>query len=80
MAEIGAKYSLIPVFIDSESKEELIKKMFLTNQLNGKKYNYMQPMKEGNSWVVWFYADIENYKTVDGLTEEEIDVVKGMRD
>lgn len=71
MALISAQLELIPVYLEAKSKKELVMKMFLTNKLNVRKYNYMSPMLEKDVWVVWFYADIKNYKSVDDLQEEE---------
>ena len=71
MAEISAMTSLIPLFLEAESKEELIKNMLLNNKVNAKKFNYMQPVLEGKVWVVWFYADIENYTPIDNLSKEQ---------
>lgn len=63
MSEISI--TLVPVFIEASSKEELIAKMVATNNMNGKRYNYMPPLKEGNKWVVWYYADVETDKNLE---------------
>jgi hypothetical protein len=54
--------NLIPIFLEASKKEELIKIMWSNNYLNSKAYNYMPPVKEGKKWVVWFYADVNNWK------------------
>ena len=64
------KASNIPVYISAKSKDELIEKMLKTNLINAKGYNYMAPQREGNSWVVWYYADVYNDKHVDGAFPE----------
>ena len=76
MALHGAQLTYIPVYLEADSKDELMRKMFLNNQLNGTKHNYMQPVLEGEKWVVWFYSDIENYKSVDDLDDDQVMVLK----
>lgn len=61
------KIQNIPVYIDADSKDELIKKMLSNNLINQKVYNYQTPVKEGRKWVVWYYADVYNDKHVDKL-------------
>ncbi len=61
------KISIIPVFIRAKSPEELVQKMMMTNEANQKKYNYMNPIKDGKGWVVWYYADPFTDKHIDGL-------------
>lgn len=71
MASISAQLELIPVFIEADSKQDLIVKMLLTNRLNVTKFNYMQPTLEKDKWVVWFFADLKKYKSVDDLNDQE---------
>jgi hypothetical protein len=52
----------IPVFLEAPSKLELLQLMWGNNAINGRAYNYMSPLKDGKRWVVWFYADINNWK------------------
>lgn len=47
----------------------------LTNHTNGKSFNYQTPMKDGKKWVVWFYADVNNY-----IASTEEDLKKGPKD
>lgn len=60
------KVGLIPIYLEAPNKDELIKKMLLNNLMNGRKFNYMNPFKDGKKWNVWFYADIDNYQYPDG--------------
>lgn len=57
--------SLVMVYLEANSKEELIKKQFLNNNLNGMSFNYAPPMKDGKKWVVWYYADIFKVKRLE---------------
>lgn len=55
--------NLIPIFLEADTKEDLMALMFASNAVNGKMFNYMAPVKDGKKWVVWFYADFQTYKT-----------------
>jgi len=39
---------------------DVTKKCMAINHVNRKEYEYMQPIKDGSSWVVFFYADATN--------------------
>jgi hypothetical protein len=52
--------TLIPVYIEASSKQNLIQLMLYTNRVNSRSFNYQTPMKEGKKWVVWFFADLES--------------------
>ena len=52
----------IPIFLEADSMKTLVGLMWANNVINGKGYNYMSPLKDGKKWIVWFYADINNYK------------------
>lgn len=56
------KSAVIPVYLESSTKEGLMRLMYANNFANGRAFNYMNPIKDGKKWVVWFYADIDNYK------------------
>lgn len=61
---------LVNIFIEASSKENLIKLQALNNIVNMKAYNYQTPYKDGDMYVVWFYADYANHLYVD---ESQID-------
>lgn len=56
------KLSLIPLFIEASTREELILLMIANNSINSQAFNYFEPKKDGKKWVVWFFADINNWK------------------
>ncbi len=56
--------------MEASSKENLVKMQILTNQINGKAYNYQTPQKEGSKWVVWFFA---NWQDHTALKEKDLD-------
>ncbi len=70
------KTSVIPIYLEASKKEDLMRLMYANNVANGYAYNYMNPIKDGKRWVVWFYADVDNYKKPDvkdlGLMETEV--------
>lgn len=77
MAEYGANLELIPIYLDERSKDDLIRLMYLNNQTNQIKYNYMSaPVKEGSRWVVWFYADIKTWQDPRELDEKDIEMMR----
>lgn len=49
--------SLIMVWLEAAKKENLVALMRYTNEINARAFNYQAPMKDGNKWIVWFYAD-----------------------
>jgi len=77
MANFGANLELIPIYLENESKDELIRLMVINNQINASKFNYMNPMLVEKKWVVWFYADIKDWKSPVDLSEEELRFIKG---
>ncbi len=52
----------IPVCLEASDKKALMELMWGNNVINGRAYNYMSPLKDGKKWVVWFYADMSNWK------------------
>jgi hypothetical protein len=70
------KTSIIPIYLEAQKKDELMQLMYANNAINGRAFNYMNPIRDGKKWVVWFYADIDNYKKPNrkdlGLMETEI--------
>ena len=78
MANLSAHLELIPVFLEADSKKELMLKMLLTNKLNAKSYNYMSPLKDDNKWCVWFYANLKSYKSVEDLNDTEKELLGGL--
>ena len=54
------KVTLIPVFLEANSKKELVKKMLRNNLTKGFHFKYFSPLKDGKKWVVWYYKDIKD--------------------
>ena len=49
--------NIVNIYIEADTKVELIELQLINNALNGKAYNYQTPMKDGDTWVAWFFAD-----------------------
>ena len=54
----------VNIFIEAETKSDLIELQLINNAFNGKAYNYQTPMKDGDMWIVWFFADPTQTMTV----------------
>jgi hypothetical protein len=53
--------NIVNIFIEASSKENLVKLQIMTNNINGKAYNYQTPFKDDKKWIVWFFADWQNH-------------------
>lgn len=49
--------SLVMLWLEATKKENLVALMRYCNDVNMRAFNYQSPMKDGNKWIVWFYAD-----------------------
>ena len=78
MANFGANLELIPISLDAETDLELSRLMFINNQLNATKFNYMSPLFVKKRWFVWFYADIKDWKDPRELNEEQMKFIEGV--
>ena len=47
--------NLIPLFLEANSKRELVEKMLRNNASKGREFSYYSPLKDGKKWVVWYY-------------------------
>lgn len=77
MAKFGANLELIPISFSASTEEELSRLMFLNNQLNATKFNYMSPLFVKDRWVVWFYADIKDWHDPRELSEDDLRFIEG---
>lgn len=53
-----AKATEIPLYLEAKTKNELIKKMLENNYKFNSHFMYSTPVKEGNKYITWFYADV----------------------
>lgn len=51
----------IPVYIEANTKDELVKKMLEINKTTNTWHKFFDIQKDNNKWVAWFYQDIIKY-------------------
>lgn len=78
MSNFGANLDLVPLCLESESKDELVQLMYLNNHLNHQKFNYMPPLFAEGTWYVWFFADISEWQDPRSLNEGEAELIVGV--
>ena len=77
MANFGANLSLIQVHLPGKDEEEIERLQWFNNLINQTKYNYSTPVQKKNGkWVVWFYADIREWKDPRELKPEDFEVLQ----
>ena len=69
----------VNIFLKANSPEELVRIQLANNALNGMQYKYQTPMKDGKSWVVWFFADVTEWKDPSNATKEAIEFAEGFK-
>lgn len=65
------RVTVLPIYLQAKTKDELIAKMIKNNLGKGKHFKYFSPIKDGSNWVVWYYADVK-----DEMIREAINVAK----
>ena len=75
-----AQLTNVNIFLRGKTAEDLVKLQLANNALNGIQYKYQTPMKDGASWVVWFFADIREWKDPSKASKDVIDFAKGLGD
>ena len=51
--------NLIPVFLEANSKDLLVKLMLSNNMAHGCYFKYFDIQKDGKKWVAWYYAIVD---------------------
>ena len=67
----------VKVSFTAKSREEASLKMWKTVVLNQKGYNFSDPVKEGDIYVVWYWADVLNDKHIDSGKEHILGIEDG---
>lgn len=49
----------IPVYIEANSKDDLVRKFLETNAKTGCYNQFFDIQKDGKKWVAWYYQDIK---------------------
>ena len=74
-----AQNTNVNIFLRANTPEELVAIQLANNAINGMQYKYQTPMKDGSKWIIWFFADIEEWKDPSKATPEAIEFSKRLR-
>ncbi len=69
----------VMVFLKAKTEKELVKKQLINNIVNQMKFNYVNPVYDGKSWVIWFFANLKEWKdpeTVDAKKLQELGFIE----
>lgn len=61
----------VNIFLSAKDKLELVSLQVVNNQINGIMYGYQTPVWTGKEWVVWFFADINEWNDPGKLEENK---------
>jgi len=50
--------SLVKVFLEANTKQDLIRKQLANNIAHSKRFIYDTPMKDGRKWIVWYFGEV----------------------
>jgi hypothetical protein len=73
-----AQLNNVNIFLKGKTPEDLVKLQLANNAINGIQYKYQTPMKDGSSWVVWFFADVTEWKDPTKATKQALEFAKGL--
>ena len=73
-----AQLNNVNIFLRAKTPEDLVKIQVANNIVNGIQYKYQTPMKDGAMWVVWFFADITEWKDPSKATKEALEFAKAI--
>ena len=51
--------NLIPVYLEANNKELLVKLMLSNNMAHGCYFKYFDIQKDSKKWVAWYYAIVD---------------------
>lgn len=55
---IMMRMTQVPVFLEANSKEDLVKKMLQANHKSSQWNNYFDIQKVDGKWIAWYFFDI----------------------
>lgn len=58
------------IFLKSKKPEGLIRLQLINNKLNGIQYAYTTPVFDGKDWLIWFFADVSEWKSPNKVTKD----------
>lgn len=53
------RYNLIPLFVEANTKEDLVNKMLKINIKANSYHRFFDIQKDGKKWVGWYYTHVE---------------------
>ena len=59
-----ARPTQFPVFIQADTKEDLMREMLKNNLKHNTYFPYRDIQKDGKTWIAWFEADVETHASV----------------
>ena len=67
----------INIALEAKSVKEIMQMQLLNNTVNNCRYNYQTPVWTGKSWVVWFFADLNQWNDPRELKGDALKLAKG---
>ena len=64
---------LVKLFLEANTKEELIALQIVNNLKHGMRFIYDSPVKDGSKWVVWYFGMADEA----GIFEKSMEKVSG---
>ncbi len=65
----------VNIYLKAKSEKGLIRKQLINNAVNHVKYNYTTPVWTGKNWVIWFFADIEEWKDPEQIKDLNLELL-----
>jgi len=53
------KITMIKIFMEADTKEEMVMKQLVNNTERNTWFDYSTPIKEDNKYITWYFDDIE---------------------
>jgi len=73
-----ANLESVNIFLSAKTPEEIVGLQILNNAINGIEYHYQTPMKDGDKWIIWFFADVKDWIDPSKTNEETKRFVEGL--
>lgn len=67
----------VNIFLEAKNELELVQLQVLNNQVNNTMFTYQTPIWTGKKWVIWFFANIEEWNDPRELEGDALKMAKG---
>jgi len=64
-------------YLSAKTEDELLELQILNNHVNGIRYAYQTPVWTGDKWVIWFFADLQEWNDPRNLEGDALKLAKG---